>query len=169
MADKCHFLINSENKSLLKFHAMSLTQSQPLAPDLSIQKFLESQSVFTLATSINNTPYCASCFYAYIAELQLLVFKSDEDTKHIEDALQNSIVAGTVLADKLDKTKIRGVQFTGLFKLPDSSIKNKAENAYLLKYPVSALYRGTIWLIELSKIKFTDNTLIFGKKIMWER
>lgn len=169
MTDKSHSLFNFEDKSLLKIHAMSLSQSQPLAPDLSIQNFLESQSVFTLATCGNDIPYCASCFYAYIPELQLLVFKSDEDTKHIEDALQNPIVAGTVLADKLDKTKIKGVQFTGLFKRPDSSVKSKAENAYLLKYPVSALYRGTIWLVELTKIKFTDNTLVFGKKIMWER
>lgn len=145
------------------------TNDDSVKMDESIQKFLQSETVLSLATSVNNRPYCASCYYAFVPGDNLLVFKSDPDTQHIEDALENNQVAGTILPDKLDKTKIRGVQFSGLFKKPDSSVKSKAEKAYLLKYPASMLFRGTIWVIELNRIKFTDNALLKGKKILWER
>ena len=37
------------------------------------------------------------------------------------------------------------------------------------KFPLAGIFRGDIWVIELSHIKFTDNTLVFGKKMLWER
>ncbi|HMO32079.1 MAG TPA: pyridoxamine 5'-phosphate oxidase family protein [Lacibacter sp.] len=141
--------------------------SPPMEPGM--EKFLEEQTVLSMATSVNDKPYCASCYYAFVPGDNLLVFKSDEDTQHIEDALRNNQVAGTVLPDKLEKTKIRGIQFSGVFRKPEGSEKAKAERKYLSKYPVATLFRGTIWVIELSRIKFTDNALLKGRKILWER
>ncbi len=140
-----------------------------LKMDANIAAFLKDQSVVTIATSVQDTPYCASCYYAYIPGDELLVFKSDSDTKHIEDALKNNIVAGTVLPDKLITAKIKGIQFTGILKSADGPEGEKAKKGYLSKFPVAGLFRGSIWVIELSKVKFTDNTLVFGKKILWER
>jgi uncharacterized protein YhbP (UPF0306 family) len=137
--------------------------------DERIVAFLQEQSVINFATSVNNQPYCASCYYAYIPGDELLVFKSDTDTKHIEDALKNNKVAGTIVPDKLIKAKIQGIQFTGIFKAGEGGFGDMAKKAYLSKFPVAGLFRGTIWVIELSKVKFTDNTLVFGKKILWER
>ena len=137
--------------------------------DESIEKFLLSHTVLSLATSVNNRPYCASCYYAFVPGENVLLFKSDPDTQHIEDALSNSQVAGTILPDKLEKTKIQGVQFSGTFRKAEGSIQRKAELTYLAKYPVATLFRGNIWIIELNRIKFTDNALLKGKKILWER
>jgi uncharacterized protein YhbP (UPF0306 family) len=137
--------------------------------DKSISDFLMDQSVVTIATSIKNQPYCASCYYAFVPGNNLLVFKSDSDTKHIEDALTNNTVAGTILPDKIVKAKPKGIQFTGIFMKAEGSTGKKAKHAYLKKYPVAGIFRGDIWVIEISKIKFTDNTLIFGKKTLWER
>lgn len=140
-----------------------------LKMDDHIVAFLQEQSVINFATSINNQPYCASCYYAYVPGNELLVFKSDSDTKHIEDALKNNKVAGTIVPDKLIKAKIQGIQFTGVFKAADGAVGDVAKKAYLSKFPVAGLFRGNIWIVELSKVKFTDNTLVFGKKILWER
>lgn len=148
---------------------MANNDSSTLKLDDKIAEFFKENSVVTIATSVNNHPYCASCYYAFVPDDNLLAFKSDTDTKHIEDALQNAHVAGTVLPDKIIKAKPKGVQFTGTFMKADGNTGKKAKEAYLKKYPVAGIFRGDIWVIELSKIKFTDNTLVFGKKILWER
>jgi len=140
-----------------------------LKMDERIEAFLKEQTVVNIATSVNNQPYCASCYYAFIPNENLIVFKSDPDTKHIEDALANNQVAGTVIPEKIVQAKIKGVQFTGVFKPASGSAGDKAKKGYLSKFPVAGLFRGDIWMIELTKVKFTDNTLVFGKKILWER
>lgn len=149
-------MAQADNESVLKM-------------DERIEAFLKEQTVVNIATSVNNQPYCASCYYAFIPNENLIVFKSDPDTKHIEDALANNQVAGTVIPEKIVQAKIKGVQFTGVFKPANGSAGDKAKKGYLSKFPVAGLFRGDIWIIELTKVKFTDNTLVFGKKILWER
>lgn len=144
------------------------TNETPEMPE-QIVAFLSESSVVTIATSIDDHPYCAACYFAYVPEAQLLAFKSDSDTKHIEDAMQNNFVAGSILPDKIKLAMPKGIQFTGeLFKAEDE-IGEKAKWAYLKKFPVAGVFRGDIWLIALTKVKFTDNTLVFGKKLLWER
>src|SRR5688572_27406577 len=130
-----------------------------------IAAFLKEQSVISIATTVNDEPYCASCYYAFEPSQNLLVFKSDSDTKHIENALKNNLVAGTILPDKIVKAKVKGVQFNGKFMKAEGSIGSKAKETYLKKFPVAGLFRGDIWVIEISRVKFTDNTLVFGKKL----
>jgi uncharacterized protein YhbP (UPF0306 family) len=135
-----------------------------------IVAFLQDSSVVTIATSIDDHPYCAACYFAYVPDEHLLAFKSDSDTKHIEDALHNNYVAGSILPDKIVRAKPKGIQFTGeFFKAENDDLGEKAKRSYLRKYPVSGIFRGDIWVIALSKLKFTDNTLVFGKKVQWER
>ena len=134
-----------------------------------IAAFLKEQSVISIATSANDEPYCASCYYAFEPTENLLVFKSDADTRHIEDALKNNRVAGTILPDKITKAKVKGVQFSGNFLKAEGSIGSKAKETYLRKFPVAGIFRGEIWVIEITRVKFTDNTLVFGKKLLWER
>jgi uncharacterized protein YhbP (UPF0306 family) len=134
-----------------------------------IVDFLNESAVVSIATTIKNQPYCASCYYAFVENENYIAFKSDSDTRHIEEALANNKVAGTVLPDKIVKAKPKGVQFTGTFMKAEGSIGKKAKEAYLKKYPVAGIFRGDIWMIALDHVKFTDNTLVFGKKILWER
>jgi uncharacterized protein YhbP (UPF0306 family) len=148
--------------------ATNNSSTSPLMNE-SIAAFLQEQSVVSIATTVNDEPYCASCYYAFEPTENLLVFKSDSDTKHIEDALRNNRVAGTVLPDKITKAKVKGVQFNGLFMKAEGPVGKKAKETYLRKFPVASIFRGDIWVIELSRVKFTDNTLVFGKKLLWER
>ena len=143
-------------------------QNTPPMPE-QIVEFFNDSSVVTIATSVDNYPYCATCYFAYVPEERALAFKSDSDTKHIEDALTNNHVAGSILPDKIAKAKPKGIQFTGTFYKAEGNSGDLAKKAYLKKFPIAGIFRGDIWIIELSKIKFTDNTLVFGKKLMWER
>ena len=131
--------------------------------------FLKKSTNLTLATSINNIPYCANCFYAYDAERNLLIFKSDRETHHIEEALLNNKVAGTVLPDKLDSKKIKGIQFSGIFIDAKDELLDSFKKIYYRKYPFALTFAGEIWAVELTNIKMTDNTLGFGKKIHWKK
>ncbi len=137
--------------------------------DKRIETFIEKQKNLTLCTCENNVPYCANCFYAFMSDEKMLIFKSGSATKHISQALKNNTVAGTILPD-LDKTgTIKGIQFSGNFSAPANNLLDKARKAYYKKFPFAIAIAGEIWVIELVTIKMTDNTLGIGKKLTWER
>jgi uncharacterized protein len=137
--------------------------------DKRIISFFEQNKNMTIATSLNNIPYCAHCFFAFDKDECYLIFKSNPDTKHIRQAIENPRVAGTVAPDKLEKAKIMGIQFGGNFIVPENEILERAEKIYYSKFPFAKLFSGEFWLIEVTEIKMTDNTLGFGKKIEWVR
>ncbi len=65
--------------------------------------------------------------------------------------------------------KIRGIQFRGVVSLPKDQLAQKVKNAYLKRFPVAVLMDTTIWIVELTFIKMTDNRFGFGKKLIWEK
>lgn len=134
-----------------------------------IIEFLDKNRNLTLATCIDNKPYCANLFYAFETGKAWLIFKSDKKTIHIQQALLNQHVAGTISPDKLDIKKIQGVQFTGKMTVMTDSIKSAAEKSYYKKYPFALAFKGELWVIQIDSIKMTDNTLGFGSKLTWQR
>jgi uncharacterized protein YhbP (UPF0306 family) len=138
-------------------------------PDKKIIEFIKEHHVLTLATSVNDIPYCANCFYVFLEEENLLVFSSDEETKHIQDVLQNDKVAGSVVLETSVVGKIQGIQFNGTLFLPGGELKTKAYKNYIKKYPFAQLMKTKLWTLELNFIKFTDNRLGFGKKLIWRK
>lgn len=137
-------------------------------PDQLIIAFLKSQTVLTLATAVFNKPYCATCFYAYSEQSNVLIFKSSKDTVHVQNGLQNNLVSGSILPDRLIAGKVKGVQFSGVFSSPDAGLLDEAKKKYYKKYPFALAVPGEIWVVRLNALKFTDNTLGFGKKLIWE-
>lgn len=131
-----------------------------------ITAFIEKNTCLSLATCENNTPYSASCFYAFMPEINSLAIKSKESTTHIRQALNNKLVSGTIHPDKLQLAKIQGIQFSGELINSDLNIK-RATSAYYDKYPFARAIPGKIWIIQLSDIKMTDNTLGFSEKLKW--
>ena len=138
-------------------------------PSKKIIDFINHHHVLTLATSVNNIPYCANCFYVYLEDANTFVFTSDMKTKHVEDALQNKKVAGSVVLETSIVGKIQGIQFQGEMKLPEGEKKKTVNKAYMKKYPFAKLMNTKLWVIDLSFIKLTDNRLGFGKKLIWEK
>lgn len=82
--------------------------------------------------------------------------------------MKNGKVAGTILPDKLDKLKVKGLQFRGEVLLKDHRFSARSSKMYHRHYPMALIIQGEIWTIRLSSIKFTDSTLGIGKKLHWE-
>lgn len=136
--------------------------------DRRIVKFLKKHHVLTIATSVDNKPWCASCFYVFLEKENALVFTSDLTTRHGREFLMNTLVAGTVALETMITGMIRGVQFEGTVAEPGPDLENISRNAYLKKFPVAMLMETHLWILRLTHIKYTDNRLGFGKKLIWK-
>lgn len=133
----------------------------------SIKGFLVKNRVATICfTNEQNMPYCFTCFFVISGEHPTLVFKSSYGTAHEDATRFENKIAGTVLPEKVDLLKIKGVQFTG-HTLNEAEIDQKLVSDYYNKYPFGRVMPGYIWAVKLLAIKFTDNTRVFGQKTLW--
>jgi hypothetical protein len=137
-------------------------------PDSKIIKFIQKHHVLTLATTSGNSPWCSNCFYAYEEDKNVLIFTSDPETRHIKETSQNPQVAGSIVLETEIIGKIQGIQFTGYLQVP-ADISGKYKTAYLKRFPYAIIGSSPLWVLELTYIKFTDNLLGFGKKLIWEK
>ena len=137
--------------------------------DKKILDFINKHHVLTLATSSENVPWCANCFYVYMEEMNMFVFTSDIETKHIQDTIDQEIVAGSVVLETNVIGKIRGLQFQGKIFRAENELLKKVKKAYLKRFPVAMLMKTTLWVVEPLVLKYTDNRLGFGKKLIWKK
>ena len=135
--------------------------------DERIIKFFRKHHVLTIATTVDDEPWCANCFYVYLEEENALVFTTDSDTRHGKEFAKNPNVAGSVVLETIVIGKIRGIQFQGIISEPEGEILSKAKWAYLKRFPPAALMDTHLWIVRLTLIKMTDNRLGFGKKLTW--
>jgi uncharacterized protein YhbP (UPF0306 family) len=135
--------------------------------DNKVIRFFRKHHVLTIATTVENEPWCANCFYVYLEEENVLVFTTDCDTRHGKEFAKNPLVAGSVVLETLMIGKIRGIQFQGIVSEPVGEMLSKARWTYLKKFPPAALMDTHLWVVKLTFIKMTDNRLGFGKKIEW--
>ena len=132
--------------------------------DKRIVDFIKRHHVLTLATtSGKGEPYGAACFYAYDKERNRLIFTSDDTTRHAQEMLQNSTVACGITLETRAVGKVQGAQICGTAERGD----DKDRSIYIKRFPYAALAPLNIWAIVPSFIKLTDNTLGFGKKLIW--
>jgi uncharacterized protein YhbP (UPF0306 family) len=137
-------------------------------PEKRIVDFINKHHVFTLATCVEDNPWCANCFYVYLEDENCFVFTSDDATKHVQDVIINSKVAGSVVLETSIVGKIQGIQFRGIMEIPQNEMASKVKNAYLKKFPFAVLMKTSLWVLKPNYIKMTDNRLGFGKKLIWE-
>jgi len=137
--------------------------------DERILSLIREHHIFTLAVTRGNQPWCATCFYIYDEKRNLFIFTSEEDTRHIRDAVEtdNFLTAGAIALETKMIGKLRGIQFTGImFKLEGADLKT-AKKAYIKKFPIAMFSSLYLWGIRPDMIKMTDNRLGFGKKLIW--
>ena len=133
--------------------------------DEKIRKFISKHHLLSLAT-FGESLWCCSAFYAFDKETNAFIIASDEQTLHIQNAKMDKRVAGTIAQETKVVGKIQGIQFTGEI----STVEDEGERAlYLKRFPYALAMKPTLWKIELDGIKMTDNTLGFGKKLIWNR
>jgi hypothetical protein len=137
--------------------------------DERIARFFRKHHVLTIATSVDNEPWCANCFYVYLEEENALVFTTDPETRHGKEFLKNRLVAGSVVLETNIIGKIRGIQFQGIVSEPEGELAEKSKRSYLKRFPVAMLMDTHLWVVELTHIKMTDNRMGFGKKVIWNK
>jgi uncharacterized protein YhbP (UPF0306 family) len=135
--------------------------------DSRIIQFFRKHHVLTIATTVEDEPWCANCFYVYLEEENALVFTTDAETRHGKEFVKNPVVAGTVVLETMIIGKIRGIQFQGIVSEPEGELESKAKWAYLKRFPPAALMNTHLWIVKLTLIKMTDNRFGFGKKLLW--
>ncbi len=133
-----------------------------------IVKFIKEHHVLTLATSVDNQPWCCNCFYAFIEKEVAFVFTSDHNTRHIGDVLKNNKFAASIVLETKIVGKIRGLQLSGFVELAENEVLHAAKMAYLKRFPYAAIMKTTFWILRPNYMKMTDNRLGFGKKLLWE-
>lgn len=134
--------------------------------DERIVRFIKRHHVLTLATvSENGAPYCAACFYAYDSERNMLVFTSDESTRHASEMMVESRVACAITLETRVVGKVQGLQLCGRVRRGD----DEARKCYVRRFPYAAVAPLVLWVVEPEFMKLTDNTLGFGKKLIWNR
>lgn len=131
-----------------------------------IEAFIKRHHVLTLATASAEGPYCANAFYAYDAKRNVLVFTSDDATRHAAEMRASSVVAASIVLETRIVGRIQGVQICG--RVAEGGLNDRT--TYLKRFPyAAAMGATTIWRLEPDFIKLTDNTLGFGKKLIWKR
>ena len=137
--------------------------------DNRIIDFIKAHHLLTLATTKDNIPYCANCFYVYDEKKNWLIFSSDTKTRHAQDFIANPNVAGTIALETKEISKIQGVQLLGtILELREEELKI-AKKKYLKAYPYARLMNPQLWAMQLTFIKMTHNKLGFGKKLVWKK
>ncbi|MGA2822461.1 MAG: hypothetical protein ABSE72_02945 [Bacteroidales bacterium] len=137
--------------------------------DKRILSLIHKHHIFTLAITRGLQPWCATCFYVYDEESNLFIFTSEDDTRHIRDAVEtgNFLAAGAIALETKMINKIRGIQFSGIMhRLEEEELKT-AKKQYLKKFPIARFSTVYLWGINPDMIKMTDNRLGFGRKLIW--
>jgi uncharacterized protein YhbP (UPF0306 family) len=131
-----------------------------------IDKFISKHHVLTLATATTDgSPYCCNAFYAYNKADNAFIFTTDTSTHHGQMMLANGRVAASVVLETRIVGKIQGLQITGQIKPAIEGDKA----IYLKRFPYAVAADLSLWRLEADMMKLTDNTLGFGKKLIWQR
>lgn len=147
---------------------MSNQTNEIEAVDPRIVKFIRRHHVMTLATlSADCVPYCANLFYAYVPEENFFVFTSDDKTRHYGEMLANGLIAAAIVLETKVVGNVQGLQLQGRAELACDEVLRVAKGAYLKKFPYAAVVDLTLWIVRPTYMKFSDNRLGFGKKLLW--
>ncbi|MBE0499170.1 MAG: pyridoxamine 5'-phosphate oxidase family protein [Campylobacterales bacterium] len=129
-------------------------------------RFINGHHVLCLATSYKESLSCCSLFYLFIPEEACVLFASDEKTEHMQHISHHPQVACAIHNETKEVAQIRGIQIKGAV----SAASEEEEHSYIEAYPYAKKLKNKgIWKLEISELKYTDNTQGFGKKERWER
>ena len=133
--------------------------------DKHIVKFINKHHVLTLATvDEEGMPYVANCFYAYDSARNLFIFTSDTTTRHGGHMAITPHVALSIPLETRIVGRVQGIQICGRAMRGD----DEAKRSYVKRFPYAMAMPLNIWMVEPTWMKLTDNTLGFGKKLIWQ-
>lgn len=134
--------------------------------DQRITTFIRKHHVLTLATvGGDNLPYVANCFYAYDTLRNRIIFTSDLSTRHAQEMTLKSRVALSIVRETRIVGCVEGIQIEGVAERGS----DEAKRLYIKRFPYAAVAPLTLWEVEPTRMKLTDNKLGFGKKLIWQK
>lgn len=134
-----------------------------------INRWLAKQHVVSWCVANRGELWCANAFYFYDAQKVAFYILSEDQTRHSQMTGLQAKVAGTVNGQPKTVALIRGVQFTGEIRRLEGEESEAPRTQYNRRFPVARMLSAPMWEIRLNELKFTDNTLGFGKKLHWIR
>jgi uncharacterized protein YhbP (UPF0306 family) len=137
--------------------------------DKEIVEFIDANIVANVCCVDGEMPYCFTCYYSFMEQEGLLVYKSSFGTKHEEILRKNKFVAGTIVPEHVEVSVIKGIQYEGILMEDSMELTMKASASYYLKFPFALAVPGKIYAMELRYITYTDNTRGFGYKQHWAK
>lgn len=134
-----------------------------------IVQFIKEHHVLTLAVANDSDIWCSHAFYEFVEDELLFIITSEEKTRHISlaKASGSDIIAGAIALETEKIGLIRGLQFKARIVKGDDSLLDRYRLKYLRRFPYAVLKGGDLWLLRLTEVKYTDNRLGFGKKLIW--
>ena len=134
--------------------------------DERIVKFLKKMHLVSVCViDDDGQPYAFSAFYAFDEVNFSLLLASSDESSHVKFLKNSKLVAGTIALDTKIIGKIEGVQFQGAMR----EARESEREIYFKRFFYAKAMDPKIWSISLEKVKFTSNTLGFGKKIFWQK
>lgn len=134
--------------------------------DKRITTFILKHHVLTLATvGGDNLPYVANCFYAYDTLRNRIIFTSDLTTRHAQEMTLCPRVALSIVRETRIVGCVEGIQIEGVAERGN----DEAKRLYIKRFPYAAVAPLTLWEVEPTRMKLTDNKLGFGKKLIWQK
>jgi len=127
-------------------------------------EFIQGHHVLSMATVEGKTPVSCSLFYLFIPEETCFIFASDKETEHMKNILENPDVSAGIHNETKVIDKIKGIQVKGRV----TQAEERHAHLYLKEYPYAKdIDAKMIWKLIITGLKFTDNSLSFAKKEMW--
>lgn len=134
-----------------------------------IGRWLKKQHVVSWSVARDGELWAACAFYLYDSEKVAFYLLSETSTRHAQMSGGRAAVAGTVNGQPKTVALIRGVQFRGEIRLLEGDEAAAVRERYNRRFPVARVLSAPAWELRIDEMKFTDNTLGFGKKLLWQR
>jgi uncharacterized protein YhbP (UPF0306 family) len=145
-----------------------------------IAAFIGRHHVMTLATVGGGTPatstghegarpWVAHAFYAWMGDERWFVFMNNPATRHGTEMSACPHVAAAIALETRVVGRLQGLQIEGEVRMAADADLDAARRAYLRRFPYAVVMEQPMWILCPTLMKLTDNTLGFGKKLIWER
>lgn len=92
---------------------------------------------------------------------------TSEESHHSQLMILNKNIVGTIAPQPKNIIDIKGIQFKGYIEKLTNKEEKRAKNLYYNIFPTAKFISAPIWEIKLTMLKMTDNSLGFGKKLIW--
>jgi hypothetical protein len=152
----------------------------PDALNTIVMDLMASVSTMTLATCRQNTPRATDLYFAN--DKLDLVFFSSADAEHSRNLAAHHHCSATIHPSVSGWKEIKGIRVDGIaHPVDDASLKGRARDAYLKKFPFAAQFLSppipskqsasgnatgavALYVLRVSGLTYIDNSLGFGTK-----